>query len=220
MSQPNLALNGWAFVRQRFVVWLVISVICTAWLVQYSCVHGRIAMEMDLDDVVYFNDGLDRLDRLYDQGWIGFVQDYYRAPPHSPFSSLLAVVSFGVFGIHEWAPYAGNGVLIFLVIAFSDYLLRDARAWQRWFCFILVCSFPLVEGAVSEFRPDFAAGLLTAMGIVLILKDSLTESSWRRRVLAGICIGLTRSSPSHLPAPSRWPCWVVPSRLPAYAICS
>ena len=80
------------------------------------------------------------------------------------------------------------GFFIFLVIAFTDYLLRDVYSWQRWFCFILVGSFPFIEGGVGEFRPDFATGLLTAIGVVLILRDSLADSTWRRRAFAGVCL--------------------------------
>src|SRR5262245_14571733 len=131
MGEFTQGESGWSYLRRRLLLWAVIAAVFTAAAVQHSFSRGRLAGEIDFDDVGYFNDGLRRLDLLYDEGVVAFVENYECQPPHSPFSSLLALASFAVFGIHDWAPYAGNGILILFLVALLDGLLRDVSSWLR-----------------------------------------------------------------------------------------
>jgi hypothetical protein len=35
---------------------------------------------------------------------------------------VLAASSFAIFGLHEWGPYVGNGLLILVLVGFVDFL--------------------------------------------------------------------------------------------------
>ena len=176
--------------RWRLLLWAAIAIAFTSWSIQYSYRHGRLIAVPGYDDVSYFCDGLDRIDELYVQGWNGLIHSYVKDPPHSPFSTSLATASFGLFGIHEWAPYAGNGILVFLLIAFTEWLLRGARLWLRGAGLALVLTVPLTQRAVTEFRPDVAVAILTAMGVVMAVRRSLVSSNFQYRCLVGLVFGL------------------------------
>jgi hypothetical protein len=176
--------------RWRLLLWAVIAIAFTSWSIQYSYQHGRLIGAPGCDDVGYFCDGLDRIDALYLHGWKGLIRSYVDRPPHSPFSTSLATATFGLFGIHEWAPYAGNGLIVFLLIAFTEWLLLGAKLWLRIAGLALVLTVPLSQKAVIEFRPDVAVAVLTAMGAVMAVTRSLMASSFRYRCLVGLVFGL------------------------------
>jgi hypothetical protein len=46
-------------------------------------------------------DGLARLNKLDRAGSFALLREHVRHPPHSPFSSHLALIGFAVFGPHE-----------------------------------------------------------------------------------------------------------------------
>jgi hypothetical protein len=188
-ASPNTTPSGpnW---RWRLLMWSAITIAFTSWSIQFSYHHGRLIGAPGCDDVGYFNDGLDRLEVFYLRGWKGLAHSYSTSPPHSPFSTTLAAASFGLFGIHEWAPYAGNGLIVFLLVVFTDLLLLGARLWVRLAGLALVLTLPLTHKAVDEFRPDVAVALLTAMGVVMVLMRSLVTSSRRYQCVVGLVFGL------------------------------
>jgi riboflavin transporter FmnP len=188
------------FVRRRVHWWLLITGLMTAVMVQYSFSVGPLSHDITYDDIGYFNDGLRRLDVLYAGGVPGFLRDYSKEPPHSPMSSLLAMASFAVFGVHDWAPYVGNGLLLLFAIAAVDVLLRDVSNLGRGLLLILVGTAPLTLKLVTEFRPDIACGLFTALGVLLVLRDGFTVCGWRRLGGIGLLFGLALlAKPSAFP---------------------
>jgi hypothetical protein len=168
----------------------VLAAAVTLWALQLSFRHGRLAAPATFDDVAYFNDGLDRLEVLQSHGLWGLLRSLWDSPPHAPFSTLLACLSMGLFGVHDWAPYLANGLIVFGIIAFTDRLLWGAPLAVRALGLALVCALPLTEQAVTEFRPDFAVALLNAVGVIMLLTSSLTGVRPRRRVLTGAVFGL------------------------------
>src|SRR5438067_516910 len=97
----------WPGVRGRVGWYVVAAALFTAILINYSLRHGRLAVGPTDDDAVYFVDALQRLDILH-RGFKPFLHNLIQFPPHSPFATALAMLSFAVFGTHQWAPYAGN----------------------------------------------------------------------------------------------------------------
>jgi hypothetical protein len=162
----------------------------TLWALQFSRRSGRLSFPPVCDDVCYFNDGLDRLEALRQGGPWGLARSLWQNPPHAPFSTLLACFSFGLFGVHDWAPYLASGLIVFALLTVTDRLLWGARPWLRWAGIALVCALPVTEEAVIEFRPDFAASLLVVAGVLLLLGGSLSGTRRREQVLAGVIFGL------------------------------
>lgn len=151
--------------------------------------HGRLLYAPGYDDVGYFNDGLIRLKQFYDNSVEGLVRGYVQTPPHAPFSTFLATASFAVFGRYDWAPYAADGLIILGLLLFVDFLLRGATLLQRILVYLTVLTLPFCAAAVAEFRPDTACGLLTAAGIVLLLRQPLWTASNRYKVFTGLIFG-------------------------------
>jgi hypothetical protein len=160
-------------------------------IVQWSLRHGRLILPPTYDDVGYIGDGLARRDVLDKNGMPGVVADYFRRPPHSPFSSYLALASFVFFGAHDWAPYAGNVVLVLAILGFVECLMRGSPSWARAAVAVFVLTVPVTGEAVAEFRPDFAAGLVTAMGVVCLLQRPLFAASKGQLGAAGASFGLS-----------------------------
>jgi hypothetical protein len=76
------------------------------------------------------------------------------------------------------------------LVGFVDFLAIGRGPWSRRFCLFMACTAPFAAQAVMQFRPDFAAGLLTAIGVVLVLRSNFAESSRRHQAAAGVAFGL------------------------------
>ncbi|MDB6103475.1 MAG: hypothetical protein JWO52_3474 [Gammaproteobacteria bacterium] len=142
------------------------------------------------DDVGYLADGLFRLQTFYDFGAGGLVSTYRTLPPHSPYSTFMAIVGFALFGYHDWAPYVTNSLLALGYFLLADRLLRGAALWQKAVCFAFISTIPFVGMAVHEFRPDHAVALFTAAGVLTLLWGPFVYGSRRRQIAAGIWFGL------------------------------
>jgi hypothetical protein len=175
---------------RRLALWILIAAAFTALIIQYSYTHGKLLCPPFYDDVSYFEDALHRLNIFYRDGIGAIVKDYVKFPPHSPFSSGLAAVAFALFGVHDWAPYVANGVIIVGLLAFLDYLAWDLGLLRRLALFLIVLTVPISGQAVYEFRPDIASALCAAIGAALLIGRSLTGSDWRYRLVAGAMFGL------------------------------
>lgn len=161
----------------------------TLLMVTYSRLHGRLLFLPVVDDVAYMDDALERLKVFYASGFRGLLRGYLDAPPHSPFSSSLAMVSFGLFGPNDWAPYIGNAIIVFGLVVFAALLMRGAKVWEQVLACVFVLTTPLAANAVSDFRPDVACGIVTASGLVLLLGKPFSSSSLRYRLIVGACLG-------------------------------
>jgi hypothetical protein len=182
----------------RATIILALAAAYTALIVHYSLQHGRLILFLTYDDVSYIQDGLSRLQTFYNAGPATVLKMYAVHPPHAPWSSFLALVAFAIFGVHDWAPYAANGILIVGYFAFADYLLRGVPLWQKLVCFALLVSIPLLAGAVAEFRADHASNLLLAIGLLLLLRRPLASAPRRYLALAGAFVGLAIAGRPHM----------------------
>jgi len=168
--------------------WLALGILAALFTIvqiRFSQDRGRLARTPGYDDVSYFVDALGRLDAIYAHGWFSLIPNYLHPPPHSPFSTYVALASYLIFGIKDWAPYVLNGGLVLALLWSTDYLMRGARRWHRVAAALLVLSVPLSANMVLEFRPDLACGLAAAMAVILPLRTSLVNASWRYRLAAG-----------------------------------
>jgi hypothetical protein len=175
-----------------FALHCLLAAMVTAACVQYSFRHGRLIFRGPMaDDANYFVDGLQRLQVFDRSGFSGLVRSLINQPPHAPFSSLLAMISFAIFGHHAWAPYAGNGVIVLALLAMVNRLLPDAYPWQRGLAYALVLATRLPMTAIVEFRPDIACGLVTAWAILDAFKSPLMGCMPHRRIRLGALMGLS-----------------------------
>jgi hypothetical protein len=190
MQNLERAAWSWQQVRRRALLWALLAALTTAWALQFSLRHGRLLAPPTCDDVGYLLDGLCRLEDFRLHGCGAALIGLAVRPPHAPFSTILAAVCFGVLGVHEWAPYAGNGLIVFTVLGVVDWLLRGVRPWLRGLCLLLTCAIPLVHGVVREFRPDFAVALIVAAASLLLATNPLRTAGLRHKVAVGVLFGL------------------------------
>src|SRR5262245_9919233 len=179
---------GW--VRARLPWWVATAIGFTAFFVQLSLRFGRLQSDLQGDDMMYLLDGLDRLEGFRRGGFAEMVSGYVHHPPHAPWSSLLAATCFALFGPEQWAPFLGNALPILVLIGFVDYLARGQDRWPRRLCLAMACTVPFAAHGVMHFRPDFAAGLFTAIGVTILLLDDFAEPSHAARAVAGLACGL------------------------------
>lgn len=168
------------------LTWTVLSIGFTLLVLQYSLTRGKLIVPAHYDDVSYLRDGLAKLDGFYRGGLNGLVGRTSQHPPHSPFGTLAAFTGFALFGIHDWAPYAANGIIIFTLLAFADWLTRGMRPWQKLLAILFVLSVPISAMAVYEFRPDIWVGLVTTIVIVMLLEKPLIAAPRGYLEIAGL----------------------------------
>src|SRR5439155_2080663 len=98
---PNVAdgFPGWADLRRRVPLWVLLAVLVTAWSIQFSLARGRLLLPPVCDDVGYFLEGLDWMEQCRFEGCAALARLLVERPPHSPFATLLALLSFGVCGV-------------------------------------------------------------------------------------------------------------------------
>jgi hypothetical protein len=190
VSEPLPRLEA-ATVLAHVLTWAVLAAGFTLLIVHYSVTRGKLIVPAHYDDVTYLRDGLSKLDAFYRGGLNGILGRAIDQPPHSPFSTLVAVAGYALFGIHDWSPYAANGIIIFGLLAFTDYLLRGVKPGLKLVAFLFVLTVPIAAQSIYEFRSDMAVGLMTASVIVLLLETSLTRSSAKYLYTVGVLIGLT-----------------------------
>ena len=167
----------------------VAAVVFTIVVVQWSARVGRLAHEATYDDVVYFLDGLRRVRVFEVHGSAAGLWDLLSTPPHSPLSTLLALGSFALFGVHEAAPYYANGLAVLALLLLS---LRAAVPQSRpgtLAVLLATLCIPFSFWAVHEFRPDFFSGLATAASALFAFEATAVTSPARRSrrfALAGL----------------------------------
>lgn len=173
------------------LVWLLLAACFTMLVVNYSLNRGKLIVPAHYDDVSYLRDGLAKLNLFYKGGVDGLLYSVYLKPPHSPFATAVAFWGYAIFGTHDWSPYAANGIIILGLLAFTDYLTRGVRPWQKLALFLFVLSVPIAAQSIFEFRPDMAVGLMTAIVIVLLIEQPLVRSSRRYLLWTGALLGIT-----------------------------
>src|SRR6266480_6029117 len=133
-------------------------------------------------------DALQRLNILFHSPK-QFVRSLVQFPPHSPFSSALAMVAFLVFGPHPWAPYVANGLVVFMMLLIIDFLAAPAGLPAKIASIIFAFAFPFTANVVTEFRPDCAVGIVAGLGAILLMRRSpasagAKDALWTGAILA------------------------------------
>jgi hypothetical protein len=180
-----------AKLKGKILFWSIPAIIITAVYLHRSEFGGRLSIPPNFDDVVYLQDGLKRLVVWETSGFEAFRSLWHRDQPHSPGSTLQAMISFAILGPSAWAPYASNVIFVLLLFLLFDFLTGAIPGWKRACLFVLLLGPPMLRNMIVEFRPDLPSSLLLACGIILVLHG---EFFWQPRwyqALAGIALGLS-----------------------------
>jgi hypothetical protein len=146
-------------VRNSALICGVLAILFTLLMVNYSRLYGRLLFVPVLADAAYMNDAFDRLNMFYTSGFWGLVRGNLETTPlHSPFSTGLAMISFALLGPHDWAPYIGNVIIVFALVAFAALLMRGAKLWE------LLLAKPFAESSL-RYRLTIGACLGSALVI-------------------------------------------------------
>jgi len=179
--------------RGAFFMAVFFSILFTAVVVHWSIHSGRLSHDPKADDVGYLLDGLDRLNFTYAKGLFGLVENIMSWPPHSVFSTLGASLAFAVAGVHDWAPYAFNGLLILAFLLSIVYISSELGLLPLSLIMILLLSLPVSIVAVHDFRPDYAVALASSIAIYFAsesIKLSPKFSNKKYLVWCGVLFGL------------------------------
>ncbi|HEY5812191.1 MAG TPA: hypothetical protein VIT23_06030 [Terrimicrobiaceae bacterium] len=172
----KLFLTKWPlFAMIAFV--LLVSCTFAYWSIVESFAHGRLASEPNYDDVGYLYRGARALQSIRE----GYVTQVLASYMHSPFSVLLAATSFAIWGAKDWAPYAGNVVVVVCYLLALCYFLRQLPVGVQMGLLLVFLSLPFATMAVVEFRPDIMWATLVGFATVYI---STTDRDFSSRVEA------------------------------------
>jgi hypothetical protein len=149
---------------------------------------GRLASDLTYDDVGYAVDAAQRLSQLTEQGLFAFLRGLGEAPPHSPYSTLLAMSAFALGGLSDFALYASNIAVLVAIALFVASELRFARRSVVVLAMAILLSSPLAYRTVHDFRPDIALGFATAV-MVWWFASALVANEQRRFRWAGCAFG-------------------------------
>jgi hypothetical protein len=169
----------------RLGLYCLLAAVFTMVFLNYSMRHGRLVAGPTDDDCVYMVDGLQRIEFLHTSPKT-LLNNLLHYSPHSPFSTGAAILAFAVFGPHQWAPYAVNGLMVVLLLLAVDYLTIGSSRAARAAAILFGLSFPFTASLVTEFRPDCAVGVVTAFGLILLLKTSPLAASRNQALFVGL----------------------------------
>lgn len=196
MSKVNVVS---APTRREYLLALIGALLLLAWNMKNSFEFGRLAFVPSYDDVSYFVDALSRYQRFLNGNLLLLFRDAVADPPHAPISTVQAVLSYMAFGVHDWAPYVSNIWIPFAALLSSLWLTRGI-GWVRWVLFVHVLTLPMLGGAIVEFRPDIAAGVLAAAAIIASVYAVTSQEAKLLNALcwwaAGLCGAMLWAKPS------------------------
>jgi len=177
--------------RWRVVVALLAAAAVT-FLGLLACERiGRLAFDLQYDDVSYAIDAADRIDAWADGGAVAALRSFLYAPPHSPASTLQAMAALALFADADFALYASNVLWVLAIALLVVAVTRRATdgAFGIGLAFALLS--PPAFAAINEFRPDVALGLATTAMAWTFASAGLDARPARARwagVLLGACL--------------------------------
>jgi hypothetical protein len=204
VEKPGQVQQGGAFDRdqpltRRLPIWVLMAVLFTMAMINYSKRVGRLLAAPTYDDVNYMIDAAKRI-QVFDLANVyNAVKHWIENPPHSPGETLLAMLGFSIFGIHDWAAYAANVLIILGLLLGANILLKDLHLIERIAIALFLLSVPIAGICVTEFRPDCAAGLATAMAILLTLREGALQTHGQRLGVGLLWAGALLMKPSIFP---------------------
>ncbi|MBU3549914.1 hypothetical protein [Polynucleobacter sp. MWH-Berg-3C6] len=159
---------GFYWSKREFIYSLCGAFALLFWNLKNSFEFGRLAFIPTYDDVSYFLDALTRYIKFINGDIFLVFLDAVANPPHAPIIALQAIFSYMVFGVNDWAPYVTNIWILLFALLGAATVIRGI-AMGRWILFLYILTAPALGAAVVEFRPDIAAGMLTAISVTMAI---------------------------------------------------
>jgi len=189
MTQGNFVSAG----GLRLLILILFAAVFTQLCVQESKIKGRLSSAPNYDDCTYFLEGAILLNDLKSDGVRGFF-NYLNAPGpngfHSPYSIILAAVSYDLFGPNEASPYYGNALLVIIYLACLGWIFRSLPIPAWMFALALFLTPPFITMGVVEFRPDIAWAVSIGFGVVFTVTSEELFRNPRRAAVAGLFLAL------------------------------
>lgn len=197
-EKPNIANNGIHATDVLIAVGL--AGFFTALNIIISLHQGKLSHPPTYDDITYFVDAASRLRIFHDHNFWTMARTFINDPPHAPLSTLAAMLSFTLFGMHPWAVPIVNGIWVFLVLLSLRLCLLASPLAVYIAVAMAVLAWPLTQFLVMEGRPDIVCGLLTASGCFYILTAPWLDAPRKHVLIAAVFAGLSLlSKPSIAP---------------------
>lgn len=154
MNQPGQLEGKVEFTLGRTLLWILIASLFTTMQIQQSLRTGRlISWFLFEDDSIYYVDALRRLMVFHEGGPDKLLIDLLQNGMHAPGGTLPALLGFGLFGPHDWAPAAARGLVIFgLIVFIAEYLCRGLPLIWKLCVVILGLSWRIIGATVTEGR--------------------------------------------------------------------
>jgi hypothetical protein len=154
-----------------------------------SEITGRLAVDLGYDDVTYATDAARRLLILESKGIFSFFGDLIQYPPHSLFSTILALIGFIFGGLNEFSLYASNIIILLTLVVFIGFELSGSSGKTILIIYVFLLLSPLSMAAIKEFRPDIALGLCSSIMVFWYLKGAF-DGNKGTILLAGCAFGI------------------------------
>ena len=158
--------------------------------IDFSFSIGRLSLPADFDDVVYLASGQDWLTGFSQRGVFGTLAAIISQ--HAPVHTLIAALSYRLAGPFDWPAYAANGVLLALTLfGVMRFLKHESRSFVTA-AFVTLCllAVPFFQQAVTEFRPDPFAGIVTGFAVLLLFQQPVYRLSPNVQFRLGLLLGL------------------------------
>lgn len=161
--------------RQLRLAAVLVAVAVAAVHVRDSQRAGRLSQDLTYDDVSYVVDAAGRLQEAAMSGPRGLLLGLWRQPPHSPYSTALAMLGLTAFGFTDAAVYWANALLLVGVTLLLLHLFREEPPWLVALLVGVYLTGALAGRTVTEFRPDLALGVCTAAFVFTLLRGALRQ---------------------------------------------
>lgn len=200
--QPAGSTEVGSFLRDwpGWLACLVIGMLLSAWAIHWATQHGKLTHDIQYDDVMHFADGISLFQIWQEQGRAAAVRSFASDPTLAPVSTVAAAISFGVFGVHPWAPYALNAVVLILSLLTVWSLSRGFPLAVRIAGVVWFLTVPLAWSTIIDFKPNYLSSLLVLIALFALLQWALREGHPVLLLLAAMATaGAILTKPPHFP---------------------
>ena len=168
----------------------ILGFLFSAVSIQISLRKGSLSVPITYDDIVYLNDAMLRLQSVARHGFSVLIPDFIANPPHSPYSTAVAFLGFGLLGPHDWAPYAISALFVIGLLATAGLGMKKASIGAFVCVCVAILAWPVTSMLLLEGRPDIVCALLTAYGTLTIVRRPWSDGTRAHRVRIAVVIGL------------------------------
>lgn len=179
---------------------VIASLTCWAIATRDSFDFARLRWEPRVDDVLYFARGHELAFSFADSGIRGVVQNWLAHPPHSPLLATLTALSDICSGNDLFYLYAPTMLFALLFVGTVAVIAARMRVVPAALLMLAAGTAPLLQATLTNYKPDYACGILTAIACMIACAFRGPVPGVRRLFAAGIAFGFAAlAKPAALP---------------------